>query len=121
MLKPHPQIGRYKKNGVYQMKCMDCALKYIQQTSRTFYTRYEEHIQAIRRNNSNLGYSNHILSTGHTYGSITDTIKIMEIEKKGKHLNTLEKYHIYKVSRNRLQMNDTHIDVYSPIFKTLQE
>jgi hypothetical protein len=41
----------------------------------------------------------------------------MEIEKKGKHLNTLKKYHIYiyiyKVSRNRVQMNDTHIDLRS--------
>jgi hypothetical protein len=27
---------------------------------------------------------------GHAYGSITDTMKIMKIEKKGMHLNKLE-------------------------------
>jgi hypothetical protein len=34
---------RYGKNGVYQMKCMDCPLKYIGQTGRTFYSIYKEH------------------------------------------------------------------------------
>jgi hypothetical protein len=81
--------------SVYQIKCMDCALKYIGQTGQTFYTKYKEHIQVIRNNNSNLGYSNHIFSMRHAHGSITDTMKNMKIEKKGKHLNTLEKYHIY--------------------------
>jgi hypothetical protein len=72
------------------MRCMVCPLKYIEQTGRTFQTRYKEHIEAIRYNNSNSGYSNHILNTGHTYGSITDAMKIVKIEKKGKHLKTLE-------------------------------
>jgi hypothetical protein len=40
-------------------------------------------------NNGKSGYSNHILNTGHAYGSIADTIKIIEIKKKVKHLNTL--------------------------------
>jgi hypothetical protein len=75
------------------------------------------HIQAIRNKNSNSGYSNHILSMGHAYWSVTDTMKIMKIEKKGKHLNTLEKYHTYKGSRNRLQMNDAYIHVYNLIFE----
>jgi hypothetical protein len=73
---------------------MDFPLKYIGQTARTFYTRYKEHIEAIR-NKSNLGYSNHILSTGRANGGVTDTMKIMKLEGKGKRLNTLEKYHIY--------------------------
>jgi hypothetical protein len=73
---------------------MDCPLKYIGQTGRIFRTKYEEHIEAIRNNNSNSGYSDHILNTGHAYRSISDTMKVVKIEKKGKHLNTLEKYHI---------------------------
>jgi hypothetical protein len=63
------------------MKCMDCPLKYVWQTGRTFYARYKEHTQAIRNENRNSGYSNHTLSTGHAYASITDTMKIMEKEK----------------------------------------
>jgi hypothetical protein len=103
------------------MKCLDCPLKYIGRTGRTFHTRYKEYTQAIRNNSGNSGYSNHILNTGHTYGTITDTMDIIKTEKKGKYLNTLEKYHTYKISKNKLHMNDTYIDMCNPIFETLRE
>jgi hypothetical protein len=75
------------------MKCLDCPLRYIGQTGRTFSIRYKEHIHAIR-NNSNFGFSNHVLNTGHKYGTVTDTMVVIRAGRKGKHLNTLEKYHI---------------------------
>jgi hypothetical protein len=43
---------------------------------------------------------------------------IIKAGEKSKHLNTLEKYHIYKISKNRLHMNDAYIDIYNPIFET---
>jgi hypothetical protein len=92
---------------------MDFPLKYIGQTARTFYTRYKEHIQAIR-NKSNSGYSNHILSTGRANGGVTDTMKIKKLEENGKPLNTMEKYHIYIYIY-------IYINVYNPIFENLQE
>jgi hypothetical protein len=46
-----------------------------------------------------------------------DTVDIIKTGKKGKHLNTLEKYHIYRISKDNLHMNDT----YNPIFETLYE
>jgi hypothetical protein len=101
------------------MKCLDCPLKYIGQIGRTFHSSYKEHIQAIRNNNSNSGYSSHILNTGHADGTITDTVDIVKTHKKGKHLNTLEKYHIYRISKSNLHMNDTNIDTHNPVFKTL--
>jgi hypothetical protein len=73
---------------------------YIGQTGRTFDIRYKEHIQTIRNNNSNSGYSNHILNTGHTYGNIADTMDIIRMGRKGRYLNTLKKYYSYKMSRN---------------------
>jgi hypothetical protein len=60
------------------------------------------HIQAIRNNNIYSGYLNHILSMGQACGRITDRMEIVEVERKGKHLNTIEKYHIYKLSKNKL-------------------
>jgi hypothetical protein len=63
-------------------------------------------MQAIMNNNGNLGYSNRVLNMGHAYGNITDSIETIKIEKQGKHLNTLEKYHIYKISKNKLHIND---------------
>jgi hypothetical protein len=95
LVKPRLQQDEYENSGVYQMRCMDCPLKYIGQMGRIFKARYKEHIQAIRNNNSNSGYSKHILNTGHTYGSVTNTTKVLKTQRKGKHLNTLEKYYIY--------------------------
>jgi hypothetical protein len=46
-------------------------------------------------------------------------MEIMETERKGKHSNTLERYHIYKASKDKIQMNDTNIDIYNPIFEAL--
>jgi hypothetical protein len=68
-----------------------------------------------------LGYSSHILNTGHTYETITDTVDIARTQKKGKHLNTLGKYRMYKISKCILCMNDTNFDTHNPIFRTLQE
>jgi hypothetical protein len=103
------------------MKSLDCPLKYIGQTGRTLNTRYKEHIHDIRSGNGNSGYSNHILNTGHTYGTVTGTMKIITIWKKGIYLNTLEKYHIYENNRDNLHMNDIHIDKHNPIFEALHE
>jgi hypothetical protein len=52
---------------------------------------------------------------------LTATIDIIITGRKGKHLNTLERYHIYKTSRKNLHMNDTLIDTHNPIFGALQE
>jgi hypothetical protein len=40
-----------------------------------------------------------MLNTGHAYGHITDTAQVIRTERKGKHLNTVEKYHIHKISK----------------------
>jgi hypothetical protein len=48
-------------------------------------------------------------------------MEIITMGRKGKHLNTLEKYHIYKVSEKNLHMNDTNIDTYNPVFEELHK
>lgn len=59
IVKCHPQVDKYDKIGIYQMKCMDY---------QTFQTRRKGNIQAIRHNNGNSVYLNCILNTGHAYG-----------------------------------------------------
>jgi hypothetical protein len=103
----------------FQLKCMDCPLKYVGQTGRTFNTRYKEQIHYIITNNSNTGYANHILYTGHSYGTITDTMEVMKTEWKGRYLKTLERYYIYEISKDNLHMNDTNVATHNLIFKAL--
>jgi hypothetical protein len=46
---------------------------------------------------------------------------VLRTGRKGRHLISLEKLHIYKSSRDNLHMNDIYIDTYDPIFQTLHE
>jgi hypothetical protein len=121
ILKPQPQTEKYSKSGIYQMKCNDCPLKYIGQMGRTFNTRFKEHIYNIKCNNSNTGYSKHILDARHSYDTIENTMDVIRIGQKGKYLNTLEKYYIYKINKTGLLMNDMNIDEHNPIFEELHK
>jgi hypothetical protein len=103
------------------MKCVDCPKKYIGQMGRAFNTRYKEHIYDIRSNNSNTGYASHILNTDHTYGPMDDIMEIMETGKKGKYLNTLKKYHIHRISKENIHMNEISTEAYNPIFEELNK
>jgi hypothetical protein len=96
-------------------------MRYIGQTGRTFKVRYKEHTQAIRNNHGNSGYSNHILNTGHAYGTMTDTMDVIRNGRKGRHLNTLEKYNIYKISKTNTKLNDTYNEMQNPIFQEIDE
>jgi hypothetical protein len=98
------------------MNCKDCELKYIGQTGRDFRTRYKEHIQAIRTNNPNSKYAQHILDTQHTYSNTQETMDILHFEKKGPLMNTLEQYSLWK---ENLQLNDIYTDIHNPIFNAI--
>ncbi|PNF26379.1 hypothetical protein B7P43_G17880 [Cryptotermes secundus] len=106
ILKSRPEINKYNNSGIYSMKCLDCPKEYIGQTGRKFNTRYKEHIHDIRHNNSNTGYSEHILNTEHAYGTIENTMDIIATGRKGQYLNTLENYHIYRTTKKNTHMNN---------------
>jgi hypothetical protein len=84
-------------------------MKYVGQMGRTFNTRYKEHIYNIKSSNSNTGYSKHVLDTGHAYDTMEETMDVVRIGRKGQYMNTLEKYYIFKISRETLQMNDSWV------------
>jgi hypothetical protein len=46
-------------------------------------------------------------------------MKVLHLNKKGELMNTWERYHIHRLSRNDLQLNDTYADVNNPIFKVI--
>jgi hypothetical protein len=57
-MKPPFTTDAYNRNGIYQMKGIDCPLKYVNHTGRIFKMRCKEHVQAIRNSSDNCGYSN---------------------------------------------------------------
>jgi hypothetical protein len=57
-------------------------------------------------------WPNHILISEHTYGTITSSMDIIKTGRKGEHLSILEKYYIYRISKDNMHMNDTHTTPY---------
>jgi hypothetical protein len=49
ILRPQPQIDKYNRSEIYQMKCLDFPMEYVGQTGRTFNIRYKEHIYDIKK------------------------------------------------------------------------
>jgi hypothetical protein len=84
-----------------------------------FKTRYKEHIYAIRTNKPSSKYAEHMLNEGHTYGTIEDTLDILHTNKKGRILDTLERYYIYRLKKHKLHMNDMYGDKHNPIFELI--
>jgi hypothetical protein len=95
----------YNNSGIYQLNCLECPKKYIGRTGSTFKTRYKEHIQTIQNNRPDTGYSRYILDTGHTYGSIENTMTIIRKAKEGKFLNSIKKYYIFLASKQEIHKN----------------
>jgi hypothetical protein len=100
---------------------MNCPHQYKGKTGRSFKTRFKEHIRAIKHNSDTSTYAQHILINVHTNGNINDTMDIIKITQKGRHMNILEKFHIYCAYRDNAHMNEILFDIHNPIFDTLYE
>jgi hypothetical protein len=85
---------------------------------RNFKTRYNEHTQDISNNRPKMGYIQHILNTGHEYGSMDNTMEVTKHQQKGSHLSTAEKYHTRKtINRNQNPiLNGNLCEQNNPIF-----
>jgi hypothetical protein len=113
-LKPKTTTNnKYVNSGIYQLKCHTCQLKYIGQTGRPFKIRFIEHSQATKSNTNNSMHSQHIPNSEHSYGLLDSTIDILHIVRKGKYMNTLEKFYIYKTRKQGTQQNDAYTGTHS--------
>jgi hypothetical protein len=98
------------------LKIQNCPGRYIDQTGRSF---NGEHVHAIRTKNKKTGYSHHILNTGHSYGSLENSLEILNIQEKGPYPNTTENFYIYRTKQTGYLFNDIHANTYKPIFELL--
>jgi hypothetical protein len=111
--------NKFEKNGVYQLKCPTCKKKYVGQTGRSFRTRFKEHQRDYKYANNKSKFVQHVIEEGHAFGPMEDIMNVIHIEKKGKMLDTLEKYYIYKETKKGNQINDKLTVQANPIFDTL--
>jgi hypothetical protein len=60
------------------------------------FSRFKEHKNAFRSNRNTSNYAKHTLEHSHSFGPIHETIQILQYQGMGTHLNTIERYFIYK-------------------------
>jgi hypothetical protein len=59
-----------------------------------------------------------MLDTGHII-QLKRQMEILHIEKEDQLLNTLKHFHIYNLSKQKFQINDTYTDTHNPIFENI--
>jgi hypothetical protein len=55
------------------------------------------------------------------FGKMEDIMSIKHYDKKGKHLDTMERFYMYQETKNNNQLNDKHTFVHNNIFETIIE
>ena len=95
---------KYRNNGVYQLWCKDCPLVYIGQTGRQFQMKFKEH--SYKNIYTNSTYAQHLMNHGYFLGHVEDIMDVIFTTYEGKHLDTVEKYHMYQKTEKGIQIND---------------
>jgi hypothetical protein len=94
---------KFKKSGVYQLKCGSCPMVYIGQTGRSFDKRIAEHRNSFIKDKQDSTYANHLLQETHTFSEDFD---ILHLENKSLKLTLLESMEINKYKFTDCLLND---------------
>jgi hypothetical protein len=110
--KPPPPPDKFSLSGVYKLTCPQCQKAYVGQTGRSFNIRYNEHKQAFRNNSHSPSFTKHLNEEAYSFGTIHNIMQVLQYhEKKGAHMNTIERFHIHAefTANNHLNDDTYHI------------
>jgi hypothetical protein len=79
-------------------------MKYIGQTGRPFHVRFNEHFRDYKYANNKSKFAKHLLDNRHSTSSM-ENIMDTYITSKGKMLNMMEKFYIYRETKNNNPIN----------------
>jgi hypothetical protein len=81
-------------------------MKYTGQTGRPFEVRFQEHLRDFKYGGSRSKFAQHLLDNRHAISPMEDIMDIIHITNKGRMMDTLERYYIYKEKKSNNQIND---------------
>jgi hypothetical protein len=64
-------------------------------------------------------FAQHVLEEGHNFDPMNEIMEVVHVEKKGKMLDTLEKFYRYRETTRGNQINDKITFQSHPIFEAL--
>jgi hypothetical protein len=117
--KDKQKFQKYQSSGAYQLWCQDCLLVYTGQKGEQFQIRFNEHALAYKNNLSNSAYAQRLIYCGHSLGHTEDIMDVIFTTHKEKHLDTVEKYHIYQKTEKGIEINDRSTITKNTIFDVI--
>jgi len=94
-------------------------MKYIGQTGRSFRVRFSEHYRDYKYPNNESKFTQHLLENSHSIGPIDNIMEVLYATNKGKLIDTVEIFHIYKETCKNNQINDKNTAKPNIIFETI--
>jgi hypothetical protein len=91
----------------------------VGQTGRPFRISFREHYDDYKYANNRSKFAQHIIDEGHSFGPMNDIMEIIHVAKKGRMLDTLERFYIYSETKRGNQLNDNLTIQSNPIFDAL--
>ena len=74
-------FNKFNKSGVYQLTCQDCNRKYIGQTGRPFYIRFQENLRDFKYENGKSKFAQHLIDNRHSITPM-ENIEVLHTNKK---------------------------------------
>jgi hypothetical protein len=109
----------HSRSDVYKLICLDCNKAYVGQTGRSFATRFLEQKNAFKTANKSSSFAKHLMEHTHSFGPIHNTMQVLQLQNKGAHLNTIERFYIYAEYTNNNHLNDDSTIFPNKVFDTL--
>jgi hypothetical protein len=81
-------------------------MKYVGQTGRLFHIRFQEHFKDYKYANNKSKFAQYLLEQNHSIGPIENVMEILFTANKGKLMNKIERFYIYKETYTNKQIND---------------
>jgi hypothetical protein len=81
-------------------------MKYVGQTGRPFRVRYHEHFRDFKFCTGFSKFAHHLIEHKHYIGPVDQIMHTLQFVNKGNLMDSLEKYHIYRITKLRDQIND---------------
>jgi hypothetical protein len=94
-------------------------MKYTGQTGRSFSTRFHEHVRDFKYRNGKSTFAQHLLENEHAIGPLEEIMETIHFTNKGRLMNTLEKFYIFRETRLNIQINDKSTVKPNIIFDTI--
>jgi len=113
------KTNKYDGNGVYQLECPPCNKIYTGQTGQPFRVRFRKHYNDYKNANNRSKFAQHVIEEGHSFGPMNDVMKIVHAAEKGRMLDTLERFYIYRETKYGNKINDKLTVQSNPTFETL--